>query len=170
MLLSPYKHGLKIPHGLRRVPVGPRPICIKFLKCHVKGCTSDENMVAHVPIHQHTTGLVILPSAMPWQMLYSSVPPIFKTAHIIRITAPYQITQLLYYCHKLQNYVKKIFSQRTDHKWVHSYPFLQRLIYKEILFILYWKYAKGWILKICLPYAYDSYLLMSMNSWNWVHL
>lgn len=32
-------------------------------------------MVAQVPIHQHTTGLVILPSVMPWQILYSSVPP-----------------------------------------------------------------------------------------------
>lgn len=41
-----------------------------------KRCTSDENMVAHVPMHQHTTGLVILPSTIPWQMLYSSVPPI----------------------------------------------------------------------------------------------
>ena len=39
--------------------------------------TSEANMVAQVPIHQHTTGLVILPSVMPWQILYSSVPPIW---------------------------------------------------------------------------------------------
>lgn len=33
-------------------------------------------MVAQVPMHQQTTGFVILPSLMPWQILYSSVPPI----------------------------------------------------------------------------------------------
>lgn len=38
--------------------------------------TSEENMVAQVPIHQHTTGLVIRPSLTPLQILYSSVPPI----------------------------------------------------------------------------------------------
>lgn len=38
--------------------------------------TSEENMVAQVPMHQHTTGFVILPCLMAWQILYSSVPPI----------------------------------------------------------------------------------------------
>lgn len=33
-------------------------------------------MVAQVPMHQQTTGLVIRPSLMPRQILYSSVPPI----------------------------------------------------------------------------------------------
>lgn len=33
-------------------------------------------MVAQVPMHQHTTGLVILPCLMASQILYSSVPPI----------------------------------------------------------------------------------------------
>ena len=33
-------------------------------------------MVAQVPIHQHTTGFVILPCFMASQILYSSVPPI----------------------------------------------------------------------------------------------
>lgn len=40
--------------------------------------TSEENMVAQVPIHQHTTGLVIRPSLIPLQILYSSVPPICR--------------------------------------------------------------------------------------------
>jgi hypothetical protein len=40
--------------------------------------TSEENMVAQVPIHQQTTGLVRRPSLMPRQILYSSVPPICK--------------------------------------------------------------------------------------------
>lgn len=38
--------------------------------------TSEENMVAQVPMHQQTTGLVRRPSLMPRQILYSSVPPI----------------------------------------------------------------------------------------------
>ena len=33
-------------------------------------------MVAQVPMHQQTTGLVMRPSLMPRQILYSSVPPI----------------------------------------------------------------------------------------------
>ena len=45
--------------------------------CKQRQQTSELNMVAQVPIHQHTTGLVILPSLMPWQILYSSVPPIW---------------------------------------------------------------------------------------------
>lgn len=45
--------------------------------CQYDQQTSEANMVAQVPIHQHTTGLVILPSLMPWQILYSSVPPIW---------------------------------------------------------------------------------------------
>lgn len=40
--------------------------------------TSEENMVAQVPMHQHTTGLVIRPSLSPLQILYSSVPPICR--------------------------------------------------------------------------------------------
>lgn len=40
--------------------------------------TSEENMVAQVPMHQHTTGLVIRPSLIPLQILYSSVPPICR--------------------------------------------------------------------------------------------
>ena len=46
--------------------------------------TSEVNMVAQVPIHQHTTGLVILPSPMPWQILYSSVPPIWLSEKDIK--------------------------------------------------------------------------------------
>lgn len=41
-----------------------------------EGQTSEVNMVAQVPMHQHTTGLLIRPSLMPWQILYSSMPPI----------------------------------------------------------------------------------------------
>lgn len=41
--------------------------------------TSEENMVAQVPMHQHTTGFVILPRWMASQILYSSVPPICRT-------------------------------------------------------------------------------------------
>lgn len=53
----------------------PKKQQIKF--CQQSQQTSELNMVAQVPIHQHTTGLVILPSLMPWQILYSSVPPIW---------------------------------------------------------------------------------------------
>ena len=42
------------------------------------GRTSEENMVAQVPMHQQTTGLVMRPSLMPRQILYSSVPPIYR--------------------------------------------------------------------------------------------
>lgn len=41
--------------------------------------TSEENIVAQVPIHQHTTGFVILPRLIASQILYSSVPPICRT-------------------------------------------------------------------------------------------
>lgn len=45
--------------------------------------TSEENMVAQVPMHQHTTGLVIRPSLMPLQILYSSVPPIYREREMV---------------------------------------------------------------------------------------
>lgn len=54
-----------------RGPAGPG------LPGHGGEPTSEENMVAQVPMHQHTTGLVILPSTRPWQIRYSSVPPIW---------------------------------------------------------------------------------------------
>ena len=37
--------------------------------------TSDENMVAHVPMHQATMGLVMRPDSMAADTRYSSVPP-----------------------------------------------------------------------------------------------
>lgn len=45
--------------------------------------TSEENMVAQVPMHQHTTGLVIRPSLIPLQILYSSVPPICREREMV---------------------------------------------------------------------------------------
>lgn len=47
--------------------------------------TSEVNMVAQVPMHQHTTGLLIRPSLMPWQILYSSMPPICVSKHKLLI-------------------------------------------------------------------------------------
>lgn len=60
----------------------PYPLDLSLFKA-LKGTrrcplTSEENMVAQVPIHQDTTGFVILPCLIPWQILYSSVPPICR--------------------------------------------------------------------------------------------
>lgn len=47
--------------------------------------TSEENMVAQVPMHQHTTGFVILPRLIASQILYSSVPPICRTQTVVTV-------------------------------------------------------------------------------------
>lgn len=47
--------------------------------------TSEENMVAQVPMHQHTTGFVILPRLIASQILYSSVPPICRTQTVMTV-------------------------------------------------------------------------------------
>lgn len=47
--------------------------------------TSEENMVAQVPMHQHTTGFVILPRLIASQILYSSVPPICRTKTVVTV-------------------------------------------------------------------------------------
>lgn len=42
-------------------------------------------MVAQVPMHQHTTGFVILPRLIASQILYSSVPPICRTQTVVTV-------------------------------------------------------------------------------------
>ena len=51
---------------------------LKYSGLYSHTLTSEENMVAQVPIHQHTTGFVILPFLIASQILYSSVPPICR--------------------------------------------------------------------------------------------
>lgn len=54
------------------------PSRVKYTCLYSCPLTSEENMVAQVPMHQHTTGFVILPCLMASQILYSSVPPICR--------------------------------------------------------------------------------------------
>ena len=54
-----------------------------YTLCDIKGLhyiideplTSEVNILAHVPIHQATTGLVTRPSFMALVRRYSSIPP-----------------------------------------------------------------------------------------------
>ena len=52
------------------------PCVIKGLHCYVsQPLTSEVNILAHVPMHQATTGLVTRPSFMALVSRYSSIPP-----------------------------------------------------------------------------------------------
>lgn len=71
-------HGRTEPEGEKKVKRGSEPVTPVVHAMKQIQLTSEENMVAQVPIHQQTTGFVILPCLIAWQILYSSVPPICK--------------------------------------------------------------------------------------------
>lgn len=80
-------------------------------------------MVAQVPIHQHTTGFVILPCLIPWQILYSSVPPICEKD--VEINNGYSIN------HKYEGLFLPHLSEHHDHLYSRSVLVTQHVVSKH---------------------------------------